>query len=120
MVDDAMFASLERHGNTSWRFVPLVTMALCWAWGGEAGLQERFRSGLNILARLFPRCEWGQTYQGFRKILHKWSDRLRTILKTRWRERMQRLAEEVERIHGWTVMAGGTHQNLSRRSRSRM
>ena len=105
LLDDAMFASRERHGNTSWQFVPLVTMALCWGWGGEAGLQERFRSGLNILARLFPRCGWGQTYQGFLKILRKWSDPLRTILKARWRERMLHLAEEVDRIHGWTVMA---------------
>ena len=115
LMDDAMFSSLVRHGNTNWKFVPLVTMALCWAWGGEAGLQERFRGGLNILARLFPRCAWGQTYQGFLKILRKWSDQLRTILKTRFRERMQRLAEEEERIHGWTVIAlDGTRINAPR------
>jgi hypothetical protein len=105
LVDDRMFSSLERHGNTNWKFMPLITMALCWAWGSEAGLQERFCSGLNILARLFRRGEWGQTYQGFLKILRTWSDRLQTILKARLRERMQRLAEEVERIQGWTVMA---------------
>ena len=105
LIDDGMFASLIRHGNTNWTFVPLVTMALCWAWGGEAGLQERFRSGLNILTRLFPRCEWGQTYQGFLKILHTWSDRLRMIVKTRLRERMQHLVDPVNRIHGWIVMA---------------
>ena len=88
LVDDAMFASLSRHGNTSWAFVPLVTMALCWAWG-EAGLQERFHCGLKILAQLYRRGGWGDTYQGFLKILRTWSARLQSLVIARLRQRMQ-------------------------------
>lgn len=67
LIDDDMVAGLEQHGNTSWKLVPLITMALCWAWGEDEGLTERFRSGLKVLVRLFPRREWGETYQGFLK-----------------------------------------------------
>lgn len=114
LIDDAMFASLSRHGNTTWAFVPLVTMALCWAWGAE-GLLERFRSGLAILARLFPRRQWGQTYQGFLKSLRTWSDRLRALLSARLRERMQSLSDAHGRIHGWIVIAvDGTRVEVPR------
>ena len=115
LIDDAMFASLSRHGNTKWALVPLVTMALCWAWGDEDGLQERFRSGLNILARLYRRYEWGGTYQGFLKILHVWSDRLRTLVMARLRQRMDSLIDHAGRIHGWIVMAvDGTRVEVPR------
>lgn len=105
LVDDDMVAGLSPHGNTSWKLVPLITMALCWAWGEDEGLTERFRSGLKILTRLFPRREWGQTYQGFLKILHTWSDRLQALLVARLRQRMQQLADHGGRIHGWIIMA---------------
>lgn len=114
LIDDAMFAKLSRHGNTKWALVPLVTMALCWAWGGEDGLQARFHSGLNILAQLYGRREWGGTYQGFLKILHVWSDSLRTLLIARLRQRMDSLADHG-RIHGWIVMAvDGTRVEVPR------
>jgi hypothetical protein len=29
---DSVFGGLKRHGNTKWRPIPLVYLALCWAW----------------------------------------------------------------------------------------
>lgn len=105
LIDDEMVAGLVLHGNTSWKLVPLVTMALCWAWGEEDGLTERFRSGLSILRRLHRPGTWGETYQGFLKILRTWSARLQSLLIGRLRQRMQQLADHGGRIHGWIVMA---------------
>lgn len=105
LVDDGMFAGHKRHGNMDWSLRSLATMALVWNWGGEEGLRERFRRGLEILDRFSPREKCGRTYQGFIKVLAKWSDRLRACLTARLRERMQSVAGAYWTVQGWVVMA---------------
>ena len=105
LIDDRIFAGHKQHGNTDWSLRLLTTMALLWSWGAEDGLRERFECGREILCRLSPRRQCGRTYQGFIKILRKWSDRLRSILIVRLRERMQCVAGEHWTVRGWVVMA---------------
>jgi hypothetical protein len=105
LCDDRMFADCTRHGNTSWSLRALACMALFWAWGAEATLERRFASGLDILARLFPRREWGRTYQGFIKILNRWTPTLRSALVNGLRDRMRQLDQQHATLDGWTVMA---------------
>lgn len=105
LLDKHMLASFTRHGNMTWGLESLVTMALCWAWGGEQSLQQRFSAGLKILATLFPHGQWGRTYQGFLPILRTWSDNLRTLLITRLRQQMLELTDRAGLLHGWIVMA---------------
>lgn len=104
-MDDGMFAGHKPHGNTDWSLRLLTTMALLWSWSGEEGLRERFRRGRDVLVRLFPRRKCGRTYQGFIKVLGRWSDRLRSILTARLRERMQGIAGAYWTVQGWGVMA---------------
>ena len=105
LFHEEMFAGHKRHGNTNWSFSALVTMTLLWSWGDDRGLQERFRCGLTILPRLFPRVQWGMTYQGFIKILKTWSEPLLSVVIARLRERMQHVCGTHWTIHGWVVMA---------------
>ena len=105
LFHDEMFAGYQQHGNTTWSFSALVTMALLWAWGADHGLQERFRCGLIILPRLFRRPQWGTTYQGFIKILKTWSEPLLSAVVARLRERMQHVCGTHWTIHGWVVLA---------------
>lgn len=105
LLDDGMFAAHKRHGNMDWSLRSLATMALVWSWGGEEGLHRRFQRGREVLDGLAPRKRCGRTYQGFIKVLGKWSARLRLILAVRLRERMQSIAGADWAVHGWTVMA---------------
>jgi hypothetical protein len=105
LFHDQMFATFKQHGNTTWSFSTLVTMALLWAWGADEGLQQRFRSGLAILPHLYRRRQWGTTYQGFIKILKTWTARLLPVVIARLRERMQEVAGAHWTIHGWVVLA---------------
>jgi len=102
---DEMFADYKQHGNATWSLSAVVTVALLWAWGGEDGLQERFRNGLTILPRLFRRPQWGTTYQGFIKILRTWTGLLLPTVVDRLRKRMQQVSGAHWTVHGWTVMA---------------
>jgi hypothetical protein len=105
LIDDGIFAGHKRHGNMNWSLRWLATMALLWSWGDEEGLRERFEAGLEVLKHLDPREKCGRTYQGFIRILAKWSDRLRAILVARLRERMRSIAGACWTVQGWTVMA---------------
>jgi hypothetical protein len=105
LIDDGMFAGLKPHGNTDWSLRLLTIMALVWSWGAEDGLRERFERGREVLSRFFPRRRCGRTYQGFIKLLGKWSGRLRAPLMARLRERMQHIAGAHWRVRGWVVMA---------------
>ena len=40
--DDRIFANLTFHGNTKWRPVNLVWLALCWAWSESRCLTDAF------------------------------------------------------------------------------
>jgi len=105
LFHDQMSATFKQHGNTTWSFSTLVTMALLWAWGADEGLQQRFQSGLAILPNLYRRRQWGTTYQGFIKILKTWTARLLPVVIGRLRKRMQEVAGAHWTIHGWGVLA---------------
>ena len=105
LLDQQSLATYKQHGNTSWSLPALVTIALLWAWGSENGLKKRFQVGIKILPKLFPKVQWGCTYQGFIKILKMWSPTLIPLLIKQLRQRMLQVAADYDKIAQWRVFA---------------
>ena len=102
LLADEIFAGGKRHGNTKWSLKAIAYLGLLWAWGPDEGLQQRLRRGVQIVTGWLRRPGGSLTYQGFTKLLRKWSDRLVPALADRLR---QRVRERSERVSGHVVIA---------------
>jgi hypothetical protein len=104
-----------RHDCT-WTASLLATTALLWAWSDELTLVDRFVAVRRIVLHLFPPSwEVANTYQGFTKILRRWTTELVSVLQRTLRERMQRELADCWLVLGF-VMYGidGSRTELPR------
>ena len=112
------FTSLHFRHDCTWLPLQLVAAALVWAWSDETTLHERFFTARRIIDFIFPpQREFGASYQGFLKLLRKWTAPLIGLLQRHLRERMQTLLGTQWLLHGYAIFAvDGSRINLPRTS----
>ena len=94
----------------------LAWAALQMAWSDQPTLAQRFESARVTLEQMFPgRRRVGGSYQGFVKMLGRWSPRLLRLLHAHWRRALRKVAGACWTIDGWAVFAvDGTKADLPR------
>ena len=102
-----VFREIKVRKNAKWTPRMLVVVALLWAWSNAQGLEERFKEGRKVAAKLF---RWlpdpGETYQGFMKQLVKWHVELQVLCIGELRTRMEQDLFGHWRTAGFVVIAG--------------
>jgi DDE family transposase len=93
-IDARIFAHLKVHGNTTWRFVDLVLLAIVWVWSGDGKLTGAFAEAHRWSSQVLGRVAVG-TFQGLLKALVTWTARLVPLL--------------AECLHGLMEEHGGRH-----------
>jgi|SRR5262245_4515078 len=96
-VDARIFAHLRFHGNTSWRALDLVVLAVVWVWSGHARLTGAFTEAHRWSTRVLGRAAV-DSFQGLLKALVRWTTPLLPLLV----EQLHRLMEEHGGRH-WRV-----------------
>ena len=90
----------------TWTPETLVFAALLWAWSDEKTLIERFTTARKIILHGGGvQQEPARSYQAFVKMLCKWTEPLREVLSTAFRQRMAQALAAVWMIEGWLVFA---------------
>ena len=104
IVDAGIFSQLKFHGNTSWKAVDLVVLAVVWVWSGNATLTGAFTEAHGWSTEVLGRAAVG-TYQGLLKALATSTKVLLPILKKRLHELMRTQARKHWRIGLWVAFA---------------
>lgn len=79
LPDDASFAGLKRHGNTTWVARTLVCLALCWALSESKPVTDAFTQAVGW-CQVLEDGSVLSTDQGFMGAALKWTDSLLPIL----------------------------------------
>ena len=104
IVREDIFASLPRHGNISWHFGRLVSLAVLWGWSDQGRLTDAFQDARRLSLQLFGESAL-HSYQGFTEALVRWSDKLLPLLWTRLQALMEKVSGEYWRIGPWLPLA---------------
>lgn len=116
LLTPAVFACLKVRSTATWTPRMLAVAALLWATGEETNLTDRFATARKIVRKIF---RWqsppGETYQGFVKMLGKWSGRLLPVIAAHVRQQMKEVLPDQWKIAGYAVFAGdGSRLELAR------
>jgi hypothetical protein len=104
IVREDIFAGLPRHGNISWHFSRLVSLAVLWGWSDQGRLTDAFQDARRLSLQLFGESAL-HSYQGFTEALVRWSDKLLPLLWTRLQALMEQVSEAYWRIGPWLPLA---------------
>lgn len=104
LPNDQIFAKVKFHGNTAWKPVHLVRLALCWAWSGARYVTDGFTEALEYNQTISGDSSLS-TYQGFMKALVTWTSRFVDLLFPLLQKRMEEIGGRFWRIHGWVPIA---------------
>ena len=103
-VNQQIFAHLKMHGNTSWRPLELILLAVVWVWSDDATLTGAFvearRWSLDLLDRVAVK-----TYQGLVKALVTWTARWLPLLWSHLHKLMEDSAGKHWRVGLWLALA---------------
>lgn len=116
-LDATSFASLTRHGNTTWAFSDLILQTLLWVWSGCSTLTGAFTHASDLCRSLLGRVAL-QSYQGFADALTTWTARVMTVLWQRLQQRMAAIAGEHWRIGQWLPLAVDGSRTTTPRTRA--
>lgn len=99
---DVDFSNLTLRDDCTWSARALATTALLWAWSDELTLGDRFRKARQITCKsLRIRHAPATSYQGFIKLLNRWTPSLLELLQQTFRRRMKRHFSRRMRIAGF-------------------
>jgi hypothetical protein len=91
------------HGNVRWSAEQLAAQALIWSWQGTKNVTDAFDHALEVCEELGLK-KTAMNYSSFMNALDRYDD----VLRSRLRERFQKLAEEVGGRHfrtdGWVLI----------------
>lgn len=104
IVRDDIFASLPKHGNTSWRCSRLVSLAVLWVWSDQSRLTDAFQDARRLSMQLFGEAAL-HSYQGLTEALVRWTDRLLPLLWVRLQALMEQMSGDYWRIGQWFPLA---------------
>jgi hypothetical protein len=104
LPNGAIFAKIQRHGNTKWIPVQFVWLALIWAWSDARYLTDAFTEAVGICRPVFE-SDVLTTYQGFMGALVTWTPNYLPLLQGLLRRRMEQVGGKFWRIDGWVPIA---------------
>jgi hypothetical protein len=104
ILEEGIFEDLELHGNTRWRPVRLVTLALTWVWSSEGSLTDAFVEARRWSLKMFENVAL-TTYQGLMGALARWTPTLMPLLRKRIHELMEEVGTQYWRIGKWVPIA---------------
>lgn len=116
LPNDEIFASLGRHGNTSWKVTHLVWLALCWGWSEAKALTDGFEQAKQQCEKLGITAL--STYQGFMNALVTWTDPLMKLLWPILHQRMQQVGGRFFEKAGWVPIAFDGSRSSAPRTQS--
>jgi hypothetical protein len=104
IVDGGIFDHLKFHGNTKWKPVDLVVLAVMWVWSDDATLTGAFAQAYRWAMDLFGAVAIG-SYQGLTGALATWTSQLVPLLQQRLHERMRECGREHWCVGQWLALA---------------
>jgi hypothetical protein len=104
LVDDGIFLNLKTHGNTTWMYGSLVSLAVFWVWSDRARLTDAFKDAHRLSLEFFSKVALN-SYQGMMGALVSKSSLIVPALWTRLHERMELIAGPHWRIGKWLPLA---------------
>jgi hypothetical protein len=104
LPNDGIFAALRFHGNTSWRPVSLVWLAVFWSWSVQRNLTDAFDDARGCCRRLSLDGVLG-TFQGLMGALVRWTDEFMRRLFPVLQARMEKLGSKFWRVGSWVPIA---------------
>lgn len=117
LPDDAIFCELRFHGNSKWKPVSLVWMALTWAWSDARHLTDAFDEAVRVCQTMFGAAPLS-TYQGFMGALVTWTPRFLPRLCSVLHQRMEQIGGKFWRIDGWVLIAFDGSRSTAPRTQS--
>jgi len=119
LVPDEVLSDVEFRDGSFWKPLSLVYAALMWSWSGKKGLVERFDEARKIVALNMPRDETpGNSYSGFVKRLHCWSNKLIERIVAEFRRTMRQELREYYLVAGWLLLAADGSRTATPRTKS--
>ena len=98
------FEKLRFHGNTSWRPLDLILLALLWSWSSSSKLTEAFEDARIQSQQLIGKVALN-TYQGFANALNTWTAEFIPLLQIQLHQRMKDIAGKYFRVGQWCAIA---------------
>jgi hypothetical protein len=95
---------LKVHGNTSWRIVDLIMVAIVWVWSNDATLTGAFAEAHRWSIQVLGRTVVG-TFQGMLKALVTWTATLLPILARCLQQLMEKHGGKHWRVGLWLALA---------------
>ena len=114
---DGIFAGLRLHGNTTWLPRCLVVLAVCWAWAETRNVTDAFTHAVEWCGGM-GHVAVPATYQGFMRVLVRWTDSLMPILWKVIHQRMKQIAGTFWEISGWVPIAFDGSRSTAPRTQS--
>ena len=103
LPDAEIFSNLGLHGNTTWKPLALVWLALCWSWSECRNVTDAFTAAeAQCRALGFVSLS---TYQGLMQALVVWTEPLLRVLWSVLHQRMEQFGGRWWRIEGWVPIA---------------
>lgn len=107
LFPSALFAGMRVRKGSTWKPRMLAFAALLWATSDRPTLEERFNHARKIIKKIFRgQSAPGTTYEGFLKVLRRWSSELLLAVTGALQLRMEQELPDQFRIAGFVVMAG--------------
>lgn len=104
ILEDNTFADLPKHGNVSWQFTSLVSLAILMAWSDGDRLTDAFAKAAKLSQRLWDVLAV-QTFQGLMRALVRYGPSLIPRMWSRLQTLMQEASPEHFRIGKWLPLA---------------
>jgi hypothetical protein len=117
LPDNAIFSKLRFHGNSKWKPVCLVWLALCWAWCDARNVTDAFSEAVTACQQMFGVFPLS-TYQGFMGALVTWTPRFMPLLCNVLQARMEQIGGKFWRIDGWVPIAFDGSRSTAPRTKS--
>jgi hypothetical protein len=113
----SIFSALRIHGNTKWKPMGLVWLAIVWSWSDSRALTDALVEAVYSCDCLFGVAAL-RTYQGFMGALVTWTPHLMPILQRVVRERMESLGSKHWRVDDWLPIAFDGSRSSAPRTKS--
>jgi hypothetical protein len=117
LPDDSIFSKLRFHGNSKWKPVCLVWLALCWSWCEARYVTDAFTDALQMCQQMFE-VSPVSTYQGLMGALVTWTPKFMPLLCGVLQERMEEIGGKFWRTDGWVPIAFDGSRSTAPRTKS--
>ena len=116
LSNGAIFAKVKFHGNTAWKPVNLVWLALCWAWSESRNVTDAFTEALECSQEISGISPL-RTYQGFMGAMVRWTSTFFDLLVPLLQRHMEEIGNRFWRINGWVPIAFDGSRSTAPRTR---